>query len=184
MATNTTTKSGVVALAQQLSAGTDKHLTGTTTVLLAGGSYTAADITAKLQSIVKLRTDVDAAKASAQAKLAVETTDMPALRSFMAAYVAFVKAAFVGAPDVLADFGLQTKARAPLTAEAKTAAVAKRKATRLARNTMGAKQKKAIKGTVTGIVVTPVVTPPPAESTPIGPSSPGPGGPTPATHTP
>jgi hypothetical protein len=168
-------KSGLVARAQQLSAGTDKHLAGTTQVMLSGGSMAPADITAKLQAIVKLRTDVDSAKATLQAKIADEAADTPSLRAFMAAYVTFVKAAFQGAPDVLADFGLHPKARAPLTVEAKTAAAAKRKATRQARNTMGSRQKKNVKGTVTGIVVTPVVNPPPAPSTPANPSSPAPG---------
>jgi hypothetical protein len=48
------------------------------------------------------------------------------------------------------------KARTPLTVEAKTAAVAKRNATRAARHTAGSKQKMSVKGAVTGIVVTPV----------------------------
>jgi hypothetical protein len=59
----------------------------------------------------------------------------------MDAYSAFVKATFGTAPDVLADFGMQKKARTPLSAQAKTAAAAKAKATRAARHTMGTNQK-------------------------------------------
>lgn len=184
--TNVRNKGGIVAFAQQLSAGTTKHLAGATQVMLSGASFTAPDITAKLQSLVTLRTDVDSARATLEARLADEAAAAPALRTFMAAYVTFVKAAFQGAPDVLADFGIHPKARAPLTVEAKTAAAAKRKATRQARNTMGTQQKKKVKGAVTGIVVTPIVTPPPVLSTPTSPSSPAPGVVTPAspaTHT-
>src|SRR5271166_2492462 len=146
MTTKTRTKSQVVALTQQLIAGTAKHLTGTTPVQLVGSSFTSADITAKLQSIVTLEADVDAAKAATKAKLATRTASMPPLRNFESAYVAYLKAAYRGSPDVLADFGIQPpKVPVPLTVEAKAAATAKRAATRAARHTMGSQQKKAVK---------------------------------------
>src|SRR5690349_1079478 len=156
VATKKQTKGTVVALAEQLIAGTNKHLANMTQVLLAGGSFTPAQVVEKLQTLVNLRHDVDATKASTKAKLAGEKTEMPALRTFMGALVTFIKAAFGNRPDVLADFGLHPpKTRTPQTAEAKTAAAEKRKATRAARHTMSAKQKSAIKGAVTGIQVTP-----------------------------
>jgi hypothetical protein len=77
MTTKTKNKSQVLALTQQLIAGTAKHLTGTTQVQLVGSSFTSADITAKLQSIVTLQSDVDAAKAATKAKLATQTASMP-----------------------------------------------------------------------------------------------------------
>jgi hypothetical protein len=158
-------KGTVVSLATQLIAGANKHLANTTQVMLSGGSFTPAQITAKLQALVNLRSDVNAAKATSKAKLAAEKTDMPALRIFMDAFVTFVKAAFGSQPDVLADFGIHPKARTPLTVEEKAAAAAKRKATRAARHTMGSKQKKDVKGAVTGIVVTPVTAVQPAATT-------------------
>ncbi len=133
-------KGTVVALAKSLIAGTNKHLGNVTQVTLAGGSYTAAQITSKLNQLVTLRTDVDASKAATKGKLAVEKTDMPALRVFTDAVVSYVKAAYGNAPEVLADFGLTPKARTPLTVEAKAAAAAKRAATRAARKTMGSEQ--------------------------------------------
>jgi hypothetical protein len=172
MATKTTGKGTVVAFASQLIAGTNKHLANTTQVLLVGGSFTPAQIAERIQTLVKLRNDVDAAKATTKAKLAAEKADMPALRTFMDAYVSFVKAAFGSQPDVLADFGIHPKTRVPLTVEAKAAAAAKRKATRAARNTMGSKQKKSVKGAVTGIVVTPIVAPEPTTTTPKVPNPP------------
>ena len=81
---------------------------------------------------------------------------MPSLHTFMGTLVTFIKATYANQPDVLADFGIKPKARTPLSAEAKTAAAAKRTATRAARHTMGAKQKKSVKGAVVGITVTPV----------------------------
>src|SRR5882672_10529993 len=172
MATKKQGKGTVVALAEQLIAGTDKHLANLAHVMFAGGSFTPTQITEKLQAIVKLRNDVEAAKASTKAKLAVEETDMASLRTFMGAFVAFVKATYGTSPDVLADFGLHPKARTPLTVEAKTAAAAKRKATRAARHTMGSKQKKGVKGAVTGILVTPVTAAQPIATVPGSPSAP------------
>jgi hypothetical protein len=165
-------KSSIAALAGQLIAGTNKHLANTTQVMVAGSSFTPAQVTAKLQSLVTLRSDVDASRASTKARIAAEKTDMPALRTFMDAFVTFVKAAFGSQPDVLADFGLHPKARAQLTVEQKTAAAEKRKATRAARHTMGSKQRKTVKGDVTGIVVTPVAAGKPVATAPSGPSAP------------
>jgi hypothetical protein len=172
MGTKTKGKGTVVILAEQLIAGTNKHLSGTAQVMLAGASLTPAQITSQLQEVVTLRGDVDAAKALVKAKLAVEQADMPALRVLMAALVSFVKAAFGSAPDVLADFGVNPTVRTPLTAQAKVAAAAKRKATRAARHTMGSQQKKSVKGDVTGIVVTPVTSAAPVATPPTGPSAP------------
>ena len=102
----------------------------------------------------------------------------PALRTFMSAFVAYLKAAYGSSPDVLADFGISRKARTPLTVDAKAAAAAKRAATRAARHTMGTTQKKAVKGDVTGVTVTPITAPPPIvpKPTPPAPATP----PTPA----
>ncbi len=171
MATNNRGKSTVVARATQLIAGANKHLASVTKLTLAGGSYTPAELTTQLQRVVSLRDDVDTAKATAKAKLAVETADMPSLRTLMSAVVTYVKAAYGNAPDVLADFGVHPKTRAPLTAVAKAAAAVKRKATRAARNTMGSTQKKGVKGDVTGITVTPVTAPKPITATPASPTA-------------
>ena len=156
MATTKNTKGQVVVVAKQLIAGTEKHLASVTQVTLLGSSFTPAQITSELQSLVTLRADVDASKASTKAKIANEATQMPALRAFMSAFESFLMGAFGSSPDVLADFGITRKSRAPLTVEAKAAAAAKRASTRAARHTMGSKQKLAVVGDVTGVVVTPV----------------------------
>jgi hypothetical protein len=156
MTTKIQGKGQVAVVAQRLISGAAKHFKSTTQLTLLGDSFTPAELAAKLQSIVTLRSDVEAAKATTQAKLAIETANMPALSALMSATATYVKAAYGNSPDVLADFGIQTKVRVPLTVEAKVAAAAKRAATRAARHTMGKQQKKAIKGDVTGVVVTPV----------------------------
>jgi hypothetical protein len=167
MATRIDNKAKMVVLAKQLIAGTEKRLTGTTQVPLRGSSFTPAELTAKLQSLVTLRDDVDAAKATTKAKLAAESADVPPVRTLMRAYVAYLKAVYDGSPDALADFGIFPKPRAALTVEAKAEAVAKRMATRAARHTMGTRQKKAVKGDVTGVLLTPI-----SASAPTGPPKP------------
>ena len=169
-------KATLVARAQQLSAGAAKHLAGMTQVVFTGGPYTPAQITTKLQSIVTLRSDVIAAKASTEEKVAAERAQAPALGAFVDALVAYVRATFGGQPQVLADFGIQPKARAQLTVEQKAAAAAKRAATRAARGTKGPKAKKAVKGDVTGVTITPTtaaarVTPPATSSPTAGATS-------------
>jgi hypothetical protein len=170
MATRKDTKSALVAHAKQLIAGVAKHMTGVTQVPLAGASYTPAELTAKLNQVVQLRTDVDTAKAQAQAKLAAETADMPALRVLMDALMSYVKAAYGTKPDALADFGLSPKAKATPTVEAKAASAAKRASTRKARGTMGSKQKKSVKGDVVGITVTPITAAKPSVTAPSSPT--------------
>jgi hypothetical protein len=159
-------------LARQLIAGTSKHLANVGQLTFASASYTAAEVTAQLQALVQLRADVDAAEAATKAKRAAMHADMPARRAFLEAFVAYVKATFSKSPDVLADFGLTPK-KAPTTptVDAKAAAAAKRAATRAARNTMGSKQRKAVKGDVTAVVITPIKATPVA-ATPAGPSAP------------
>jgi hypothetical protein len=149
-------KSEFVERAKRLKAGAEGRLEATTSLRIRGRVVTAAEITAKLQALIDLRSDVEAAKAAARAKLVVEETEAPELRAFMAAFATYVKAAYDGEPDALADFGIAPKARTEPTVEAKLAAVAKRKATRAARQTLGPRQRLAIKGDVTGLIVTPI----------------------------
>jgi hypothetical protein len=173
MATSERGKGQAADLAGQLIAGTAKVLTSATPVTFLGSSFTPAQITSKLQSIVTLRSDVDTAKAATKAQLAAEASQLPALHGFMTAYESYLRGVYGSQPDVLAQFGLQPKkARTPATVQAKAAAVAKRAATRAARHTMGSVQKKVVKGDVTGVVVVPVTAPAPTVATPSSPTAP------------
>jgi len=147
-----------VVHAGQLIAGTKKHFSNVSSLTFGSGTFTPDQIESSLQTLVDLRTAVDAAKAATKAKLAAEQAAATPARSLMAAYVVFVKATFSKSPDILADFGLKPKkVTTPLTVEKKAAAAAKRKATRAARHTMGKNQKKDVKGAVSAaLVVTPL----------------------------
>jgi hypothetical protein len=169
MSNNNNSKSGVAALAVNLAAGTQKYLSTANAILVDGGTFTAAQVIAQLNALADLRKAVDAANAVLKGKRMDESAKAPSLRAFMDAYEGFVRSAFGNQPEVLADFGLAPrKVRAPLTAEKLAAAKAKRAATRKARGTIGKKKILAVKGNVTGVIVTPVTLattePPPANA--------------------
>ncbi len=172
-----TSKHTEAALAKQLIAGTQKHLGSVSSLMLASGTYSPAQVEAQLLALATLQAEVDAAEATVKVKRTAAKAQRPALHAFLIAYVAFLKTAFSKSPDVLADFGLQPrKVPAPMTTEQRAAAAAKRKATRQARGTRGKKALKAIKGNVTGIELIPVTTPEAAAAsatTQTAPSAPG-----------
>jgi hypothetical protein len=140
------------ARAQQLSAGARKHFSTASSLAFGGATFTPAQLDTSLKAIVEVLSSVDDARATAQARIADWKTQATSMRSHMATFQAFVKVTFGNSPDVLADFGLRpNKARTPLTVEQQAVAVARRAATRAARHTMCAAQKKAVKGTITTI---------------------------------
>jgi hypothetical protein len=167
-------KATALAAVRALIAGTQKHFpNGQFT--LGNVAYTTASLVQTLQGLVDAFTALAAAHASVTdgvaALRAMETKVGPLLRE----YVTFLRATFSTAAAPLGDFGLQPpKAHQPLSTEKRAAATAKARATRAARGTTSKKQKLAIKGDVTGVVVTPITTPAPSPSpvTPVTPVTP------------
>jgi hypothetical protein len=170
------TKAEEIVRLQQLIGGSQKHYTnGSQPLPVGGAALTAAQATQKLQGFLAVREDVGTAKATLQSKRDAERAKRAEETAFVDAFESVIRGTFGTEADVLADFGLAPpKTRAPLTAEKKLVAAVKRKATRTARHTMGSKQRKDIKGAVSGVVVTTVSDPqttttsPPAATTPTG----------------
>jgi hypothetical protein len=171
------TKASETTRATQLLAGFQKHLASVTSLTLASVVYTPAQIATALTALVTLYAAVDTAKSVVKAKLGVEAAQAPALLSLMAALVSYVKLTYSESPDVLTDFGLQPrKIAAPLTTAQKAVANAKREATRVARGTTSKKAKKAVKGDVVGVTVTPVKAGQPVVAPSAAPTTPAPAG--------
>ncbi len=149
-------KSHEASQVKQLVTGTIKHYPNASAELVFGGATrTVSALTELLQSFVDLRSAVVASQAATKAKVAAERAEAPALLPVIREYVAFVRATFGNSPDALADFGLSSrKGRVQPKSETVTVAVAKRKATRAARHTMGKVQKKDVKGAVKVTVTT------------------------------
>jgi hypothetical protein len=174
MSTIQSAKNQASALAhvQALIAGTQKHFpNGQFT--LGNTAYTTATLVQALQSLVDAFTALTAAHASVKDGVAALRTTATKVDPVIRAYTSFLRATFSTATAQLGDFGLQApKAHQPLSSATRVVATAKAKATRTARGTTSKKQKLAVKGDVTGVVVTPVTQSAPSSppATPAGPA--------------
>jgi hypothetical protein len=165
-------RSTVQAHDGQVIVGIKKDLQNVSSLPLAGSTYTLA----ALEQLIQSR--IDAANKVAQAKAnwsdatatykALNTQLTPVIRGLRQ----YVINAFGQDSPLLADFGFTPPKKATLTSEQLVVRAAKADATRKARGTMGKKQKKAVKGTVTATVASPStpasppVAPSPVASTP------------------
>jgi hypothetical protein len=178
--TSTNTKASALAQVQAIIAGTTKHFpNGSFTI--GGTVYTAASLIQVFQGLADAMTAQNAAEAGAKDALAAEHAAQVQVGPILRAYKRLVLAAFANATQTLADFGLEPpRARTPLTTVQRAARSAKARATRAARGTTSKKQKLAVKGHVTGVIVTPVTAPttptagapPDAPVSPVTPASP------------
>ena len=148
MSTPKVTKVMLAQRVRDLVAGTQKH-SPNGQLTLGGEMFTAQALIQVLQSLGDALSGVDTAKASWKGALKNLADVRAKVGPTIKAYRSWVIATYGNAPAILADFGITPpKAPAPLTADRLAIAVARRKATRAARHTLGPKQKKDIKGTV------------------------------------
>jgi hypothetical protein len=171
--TSVSSKATALARVQALIAGTKQHFpNGQFT--LGNTSFTTVTLVQTLQTLADALTALSDAHAGVKDGVAALRATEAKVSPILRAYTSFLRAAFSTATAQLDDFGLKPlKARAPLTTEKRAVAAAKRKATRTARGTTSKKQKLAVKGDVTGVLVTPVTTPSHA-STAASPAAPAP----------
>jgi hypothetical protein len=140
---------------QKLIDGFTKHNATLATLVIGGTSYKTTDVITIVQGLVNSAKAVVSTRATWQTAVAADKAERAKQKTFMSGVRQSLLVAYGGSLDVLADFGLAPhKARTAPTPEQKQAAAAKAKATRAARHTMSSKQKKAVKGDVTGITVT------------------------------
>ncbi len=166
--TTSNTKAAALAHVQAIIAGTTKHFpNGSFT--LGNTTYTSTSLVQVLQGLVSAMLARNAAETGAKDALTAEQATQEQVGPILRAYEHLVLVTFAGASQTLADFGLAPpKARTPLTAQQLAVAAAKAKATRIARGTTSKKKKLAIKGDVTGVLVTSVTAP--TAATPASPA--------------
>lgn len=159
-------KADVSARLQALIAGLQKHFPT--------GSFTIGNVPYTTAALVQLFTGLMQAIAAANTAHSALTDAVAAMKATKAQVYPVVTGLrrilvgmYSGATQTLADFGIEPKARTPLTVEQKAAAKAKRDATRKARGTTSKKQKLAVKGDVTGVTITPVTVAPTPASPPV-----------------
>ena len=160
MTTSKTSKGSMQLRLRGLIAGTQKHFPNGS-LTFGGATYTPASLIQSFQNLDDATARMDAARAAWEdtvtAQRAVKATVDPLIKG----YRGYLTTLYGNVSATLVDFGMSPrKERAPLTTAQQTAAVAKQKATRAARHTMGPKQKAGIKGTVPTPETTPAATTP------------------------
>ncbi len=146
---------------QTMAKGTQDHLSNVGPLTITGKQYDAPAIVQRLDARIAVLDGVTQARAALKAAIAAERADRPVFKQFYSDLRSIVLGMFSNDPETLADFGVTSRKAAPKPkTEAKLVAIEKLRATRKARNTMGKKQKKDVKGTV--VPPTPAPTPSPA----------------------
>ena len=156
--TSKPTKASTLGHVQALIAGTKQHFpTGSFT--LGNTAYTTASLVELLQSLADAIAATDAAHAATREAVAALRGARAKVSPVMLDYKRWLLSTYGNAAQTLVDFGVQPhKARTPLTSGKLAVAAAKAASTRKARGTVGKKKKLAVKGDVTGVIMTPVTT--------------------------
>ncbi len=144
------------ARAAQVNAGIQKHLLPTPSIPLGGSTYSPADLMKLLQGSIDSAKAADATKANWHSAVLAERALDAQLAPLLRELRQYAISVFGATSPVLADFGFAPPKHVTRTPEEKAVAAAKAKATRAARHTAGKKQKKAVKGNVTGVVMVPI----------------------------
>ncbi len=124
-----------------LLAGFNKHCAKTGGLIVNSETLKPKDVAACLQAVVDSVRGVAEARGAFKAALADEQRVAEENADVITAVKQMVMNAFGNKPDVLADFGLEKRARKQRTVSEKFDAVGKTLATRSARHTLGRKQK-------------------------------------------
>jgi hypothetical protein len=148
----------------QLSAGLTKHASTLPPITIAGKTISPADLIAMLQVLRTAASAADSTHAAWRAAVATNRTKRKQAATLLTGVNEWLHLAYGTSPDMLGDFGLTPRKKPVVSPEARLAGAAKARATRVARHTMGPKQKRNIKGNVAGVAI--------AAST-VGPPVPG-----------
>jgi hypothetical protein len=129
---------------KQMIAGVQKHLMSQS-FIVGDKSCTAQDVIAAFQGRVTTGEAAVSGKAEWLATLKTDRDRRTETNVFVRAFRAIVQGMFHD-PATLADFGLSPRKSTKKTVDTKATAIAKNKATRTARHTLGKKQKAKVKG--------------------------------------
>jgi hypothetical protein len=132
---------------QGLIRGVRKRWSTSGSRLIAGTTYSPAQVVDRLQSILDAIDETSSAYAAWRAQVAKQRTRQRQLRDFVRLLESTIRIENGDSPSALGDFGLEpSKKTGPSTPEAKVEMAKKAKATRIERHTMGKRQKLKIKG--------------------------------------
>lgn len=152
-------RDSVLAELRSLEAGVQKYL-GNRTVVLASESYTGAQLLARVGLSLDAATRLQAAKGALADALANDRKIKKSEAAFLLDLKNLLRLNYSDSATTLGAFALEPRKKRPVpTPQEALVAVAKGRATRVERKTMGKRQKAAIKGNVSGVAITPVTTP-------------------------
>jgi hypothetical protein len=167
------TKPLTVAQLQGLIASLPKFCANTV-FTLSGQTYTSASLVTLATAVLNAGAASSAAKASLAAARAAEEKSIAGDGVVVREARDTLALMFNDVPETLSAFAIAPrKLPRPLSAEARAAATAKLRATRLARGTTSKEQKAKISGNVTGVTIVPITSPAspaPAAATPAAPT--------------
>jgi hypothetical protein len=164
MTTQSNKRSTLLANDQAMVNGIQKFLSLLTSLPVGSQTMTPADIVKVFQARITTGQAVITATAARTAAVKADQNERTQTAAFVQAFRRIVIGMFQESPDTLAVFNLTAPKVVKKTVAIKSTAVAKSKATRVARNTLGTKQKKSIKGTPPAATTAPAE-PAPAPST-------------------
>jgi len=158
-------KPTALALAQKTNQGVDKYFGNMSSLLIAGANITPAVLKAIFQDDIDQTNALDALEAQVKQQRSKQRTARKKATGMRQNLKTYILGSYgTAALQMLQDFGFTApKLRGgKKTASAKAQAVVQAKATRVARHTMGKRQKAKIKGSApaTTPTTTPEVTPP------------------------
>ncbi|HTB79219.1 MAG TPA: hypothetical protein VK762_38515 [Polyangiaceae bacterium] len=156
---------------RQAIAGVRKHYASTASMVLDGVSYAPTDVERALQGSIDAADATTAATALFHKTVDAERTANATADTVYAGLKAFVTTQFKAAPDVLADFGFTLPSRQVPDAATVATAVEKRNATRVARHTMGKRQKAKVTGATSAATTPPAAAPAPSPAVAPKPTS-------------
>jgi len=178
----TTTKTDERTQNAQMIAGAQAKLESAGPFTINGTSYTTAQAIARIAQRNTLLDNATSARAQEHTAVLAEQADRPGWTQFINAFRAIVQAMFAADMATLQLFDITPRKKATKTTAIKAVAVAKMRATRVARHTLGKKARLAVKGTVTPPAPTPAPAPTQATQTAAPAPAPQTAAPSPAPH--
>jgi hypothetical protein len=129
--------------------GLKKHESTLPSLLIGGTAVQTASVVVALQARIDAANAAVAARATWQAAVSAARDERAKSSALLQKVRQALHLAFDGNGEALADFGLTPRKARVVSPATKVVAAAKAKATRVARHTMGTKQKKGVKATGT-----------------------------------
>jgi hypothetical protein len=146
MSTQVKKRSDQLVSDQALLAGVQKFLVQYPSLFVGSQSMTPAAIVQIIQNRISANQAVITAEAAHNAAVKANRDERASTATFESALRQVIQGMYSQSPDTLAVFGMKPRKSAKISVATRSEAVAKNKATRVARHTMGPKQKSEITG--------------------------------------